>query len=82
MNSWSSESRLTFIPGLVPFAWMLASWPGNGKGAYPTIEAFEYEQAVIFVHDRRPFVQFFSQSWVTDNNVEFVLAHNTGFAEI
>ena len=90
-------------PELTPFAWLLGSWHGNGKGAYPTIEAFDYEQDVIFAHDGRPFLHYFSQSWVTDGtgerirpgaietgflrpgvdgNVEFVLAHNTGFAEI
>ena len=90
-------------PDLVPFAWLLGSWHGNGKGDYPTIDAFDYEQDVIFAHDGRPFVHYFSQSWVTDDlgerlrpgaietgflrpgadgNIEFVLAHNTGFAEI
>lgn len=90
-------------PELMPFAWLLGSWHGNGKGEYPTIEPFEYEQDVIFAHDGRPFVHYFSQSWITDaegarlrpgaietgfirpgkdSNVELILAHNTGFAEI
>lgn len=47
------EIPTDFHPGLVPFAWMLGSWHGNGKGAYPTIEAFEYEQAVIFITAQR-----------------------------
>ncbi|MBK5218036.1 MAG: FABP family protein, partial [Propionibacteriales bacterium] len=54
-------------PDLVPFAWLLGSWHGNGKGDYPTIDAFDYEQDVIFAHDGRPFVHYFSQSWVTDD---------------
>lgn len=43
----------------MPFAWMLGGWHGNGKGAYPTIEAFDYVQDVIFAHDGRPFLHYF-----------------------
>lgn len=90
-------------PDLMPLAWLLGSWHGNGKGAYPTIDDFDYEQDVIFTHDGRPFLHYFSQTWITgmdgerirpgaletgfvrpgdDGNIEFLLAHNTGFVEI
>lgn len=93
---------------LVPLAWLLGTWHGNGRGDYPTIEAFTYEQDVVFAHDTRPFLHYFSRAWITDEegnrvrpgaletgfirpagpaedggtNVELVLAHATGFAEI
>lgn len=93
---------------LMPFAWLLGTWHGNGKGDYPTIEGFSYEQDVVFAHDGRPFIHYFSRAWVTDDNgerirngaletgflrpagpaedgginVELVLAHPTGYAEV
>lgn len=93
---------------LMPFAWLLGTWHGNGKGDYPTIEGFSYEQDVVFAHDGRPFVHYFSRAWITDDegnrirngaletgflrpagpaedggiNVELVLAHPTGYAEV
>lgn len=88
---------------LVPLAWLLGGWHGNGRGEYPTITPFSFEQDVFFAHDGRPFVHYFSRAWITDDDgkqirngaletgflrptgdgqVELVLAHATGFAEI
>lgn len=90
-------------PDLVPLAWLLGGWHGNGRGEYPTIDPFTFEQDVVFAHDGRPFVHYFSRAWITDDEgkqvrngaletgflrptgegqVELVLAHATGFAEI
>ena len=102
-------------PQMVAFAWLLGTWHGNGKGDYPTIEPFDYEQEAVFAHDGRPFLHYFSRAWVTDaegnrirngaletgflrpvgepgeptssgggrrQEVEMVLTHNTGFAEV
>lgn len=55
-------------PRLVPLAWLLGNWHGNGKGDYPTIEAFHYEQDVIFAHDGRPFLHYFSRTWITGDD--------------
>lgn len=93
---------------LMPFAWLLGTWHGNGKGDYPTINGFTYEQDLVFAHDGRPFIHYFSRAWITDDegnrvrngaletgflrpagpaedggiNVELVLAHPTGYAEV
>lgn len=93
---------------LVPLAWLLGTWHGNGRGEYPTIEPFSFEQDVVFAHDTRPFIHYFSRAWITDDdgnrlrpgaletgflrpagtadgggiNIELVLSHATGFAEI
>lgn len=53
-------------PDLMPVAWLLGAWHGNGKGEYPGIEAFEFEQEIAFAHDARPFLHYFSRTWITD----------------
>lgn len=55
---------------LVPFAWLLGTWHGNGKGEYPTIEPYEFEQDVVFAHDGRDFLHYFSRTWITDADGE------------
>jgi len=52
---------------LVPLAWLLGTWHGNGHGEYPTIEPFTYEQDVVFAHDGRSFLHYFSRTWLTDD---------------
>ncbi len=90
-------------PDCGPVVWLLGSWQGSGRGDYPTIEAYQYHQELVFQQDGRPFLHYFSRSWIVDEEgatvrqaaqetgflrcrpegqVEFVLAHNTGFAEV
>jgi hypothetical protein len=84
-------------PDLMPVVWLLGTWHGNGQGDYPTIEPFTYEQDVVFAHDTRPFLHYFSRTWITDEagaletgfvrpagdkQLELVLAHPTGYAEV
>ena len=88
---------------LMPVVWLLGTWHGSGKGDYPSIEPFQYDQEVVFAHDGRPFLHYFSRTWLTDESgervrpgaletgflrpagdgqLELVLAHPTGFAEV
>ena len=88
---------------LMPVSWLLGTWHGAGHGDYPTIDAFSFDQEVIFAHDARPFLHYFSRTWITDEagervrpgaletgflrpgadgELELVLAHATGFAEV
>src|SRR3954451_7419127 len=53
-------------PDVMPLVWLLGTWHGNGHGEYPTIPAFEFEQEVVFAHDTRPFLHYFSRTWITD----------------
>ena len=53
-------------PDCGPVAWMLGTWRGNGHGDYPTIEPFQFGQELIFTHDGRPFLHYFSRSWIID----------------
>lgn len=90
-------------PDLMPVVWLLGTWHGAGRGEYPTVDPFAYDQEVVFAHDTRPFLHYFSRTWLTDEdgnrtgpgaletgflrtagekNLELVLAHPTGFAEV
>ncbi|MFB7513685.1 FABP family protein [Streptomyces sp. NPDC056144] len=54
-------------PQLAPVTWLLGTWTGRGRGAYPTIaEEFAYEQEVTFSHDGRPFLRYEARAWIVD----------------
>ena len=55
-------------PDCVALAWLLGTWRGNGHGDYPTIERFSFGQEVDFSHDGRPFLHYFSRTWLTDQD--------------
>src|SRR5690349_20763022 len=68
-------------PDLVPIAFLLGHWQGNGHGDYPTIDKFEFRQEVGFTHDGRPFLHYLSRTWLVDAEGNDVrpLALETGF---
>ncbi len=66
---------------LVPYSWLLGQWRGAGRGDYPTIEPYQFGQEVVFAHDGRPFLHYFSRAWIVDEHGETVreAALETGF---
>jgi hypothetical protein len=68
-------------PDVTPLAFLLGHWQGNGHGDYPTIERFSFGQEMAFTHDGRPFLHYFSRSWLLDDEGAEVrpLALETGF---
>jgi hypothetical protein len=68
-------------PELMPLAWLVGTWRGKGRGEYPTIEPFQFAQEVSFNHDGRNFLNYFSRSWIIDDNNEIVrpAASEVGF---
>lgn len=68
-------------PDLMPLAWLVGSWRGKGRGEYPNVPGFEFAQEVSFNHDGRPFLNYFSRSWIIDENNEIVrpAASEVGF---
>ncbi len=97
------EIPVDLHPDLLPVAFLLGQWHGNGHGDYPTIDAFQFGQELGFTHDGRPFLHYFSRTWLLDDDgaavrplaletgflrprpdreVELLLTHPTGFAEI
>jgi len=55
-------------PDCGPVAWMLGTWAGNGRGDYPTIEPFQYGEELVFQQDGRPFLHYFSRTWLIDED--------------
>ncbi len=68
-------------PDLNPLAWMVGTWRGKGRGEYPNIEPFEFAQEVVFNHDGRPFLNYYSRSWILDQEGEILRpgGSETGF---
>jgi len=65
------------IPGnlhadLMPVVWLLGTWHGKGRGAYPGVGAHEFAQQAVFAHDGRPFLHYFSRTWRIDESSEKV----------
>lgn len=67
LTTMAFEIPADLHPDLMPFAWLLGPWHGNGRGEYPDIEPFSFEQDVAFAHDTRPFLHYFSRTWITDD---------------
>ena len=68
-------------PDLIPLAWLVGTWRGKGRGEYPNVEGFQFAQEVSFNHDGRPFLNYYSRSWLIDENDEIIrpAASETGF---
>jgi hypothetical protein len=68
-------------PDLNPLAWLVGTWRGKGRGEYQSIQPFEFAHEVVFNHDGRPFLNYFSRSWIIDADGEIIRASasETGF---
>ena len=66
---------------LMPLSWLLGRWVGVGVGGYPTVPEFRFGQEVDFSTDGRPFLSYWSRTWLLDENGQQVkpLAMETGF---
>lgn len=53
-------------PALEPIAFLLGTWRGSGKGHYPNIDDFVYDEEVRFWHVGRPFLAYWQQTWAPD----------------
>jgi len=52
---------------LRPWSWLIGRWIGVGTGQYPTIEDFRFGQEMGFSTDGRPFLSYWSRSWLLDD---------------
>ena len=68
-------------PELMPLAWLVGTWRGTGRGEYPTIQPFTFEQEAVFSHDGRNFLNYYSRTWILDDDGKVVKpgASETGF---
>jgi hypothetical protein len=64
-----------------PVVWLLGTWQGNGHGDYPTIDGYQFGQELVFQQDGRPFLHYFSRSWILDDEGNKIRegAQETGF---
>jgi len=51
-------------PNVAPVSALLGRWVGGGRGIYPTIKSFEYEEEVEFSTSGRPFVHYTQRTWM------------------
>lgn len=56
-------------PALKPLAALLGTWRGDGRGAYPTIEAFAYGEEISFAHVGKPFLAYRQRTWSLETGV-------------
>jgi hypothetical protein len=66
---------------LLPLSWLIGTWVGVGVGGYPTIEEFRFAQELTVATDGRPFLSYWSRSWLLDDagNQVRPLATEAGF---
>lgn len=48
---------------------MLGSWKGIGKGQYPGVAPFAYEEEIVFSHNGKPFLIYQQKSWNQESKV-------------
>jgi hypothetical protein len=48
---------------LATISFLIGTWRGEGKGEYPTVDPFAYEEEIRFWHDGRPLLFYEQRNW-------------------
>lgn len=61
-------TKASLHPLLQPVAFLIGTWTGDGKGQYPSIDAFSYGEEVRFWHVGRPWLGYSQRTWNLENH--------------
>jgi hypothetical protein len=59
--------ELDVHPDLDALSFLLGTWRGSGRGEYPTIDPFSYDEEVVVEHVGEPFLLYRQSSWSADD---------------
>ena len=59
----TEADRPDIAPSLESLAFLFGQWRGRGRGDYPTIEPFEYEEEIRFTTVGKPFLVYHQRTW-------------------
>jgi len=54
-------------PDVAALSFLLGTWRGSGRGEYPTIDPFPYDEEVVVEHVGEPFLLYREASWSVDD---------------
>ena len=63
---WNSVITTELNPALVPVAFLVGSWRGEGEGQYPTIKPFRYREEIRFSHNGKTFLIYTQRTEAMD----------------
>jgi THAP4-like, heme-binding beta-barrel domain len=85
-------------PALAPFGFLVGTWVGEGRGAYPTVDDFTYAEELAITWPGKPLLAYGQKTWLlpdrtpshaevgylrpAPSGAELVLAHPSGVLEL
>jgi len=60
--------ELDVHPDLAALSFLMGTWRGSGRGEYPTIDPFPYDEEVVVEHVGDPFLLYAQSSWVSGDH--------------